>query len=113
MVNLSFMPRSMMGAALEGQKLVYRRHGGCVARVDPDLSAARSIDLLIGNVAPPSRHDGCARLVSLAANLPLFPGLPQYPLRKIEPLLGFCLLLLQVLETTFQCLEPRNDVGRW
>ena len=61
MVHFSFMPRGRMGAALEGQKLVDRRHGGCVPRVNPDLSAPRSIKLLIGNGAAASRHDGSAR----------------------------------------------------
>ena len=51
--------------------------------------------------------------MSLAANLPLFPRLAQQTLCEIEPLLCFCLLLLEVLDTTFQCLEPRGEVGRW
>src|SRR6266700_2050628 len=60
MVHGSFMTRGMMGTALEGKELVDRRDGRCVARVNPDLSASRSITLLVGNVPALSRHDGCA-----------------------------------------------------
>ena len=49
---------------------------------------------------------------SLAADAAIFPCLPEQPLGEIEPLLCFCQLLLDVLETTFNCLEPRSDVGR-
>src|ERR1041385_632097 len=48
----------------------------------------------------------------LAANPPLFPCLAEQPLGTIEPLLRFCELLSEVLDTTFNLLEPRSDVGR-
>ncbi len=50
---------------------------------------------------------------SLAANAPLFPWLGEQTLCEIETLLRLCQLLLEVLNTTFKCLEPRRDVGRW
>src|SRR6266545_4303689 len=50
--------------------------------------------------------------VSLAAQPPIFPRLAEQPLCEIEPFLCVCDLLLQALDATFQCLEPRRDVGR-
>src|SRR6266571_6450959 len=49
---------------------------------------------------------------SLTVNPPLFPCLAEQTLREIEPFLCFCQLQLEALEATFNCLEPRCDVGR-
>src|SRR3989442_18890 len=65
---------------------------------------------------PPAASLSMARallILSLAANPPLFPCLAEQTLCEIEPLLCFCLLLLEALDITFQCLEPCSDVGRW
>ena len=51
--------------------------------------------------------------LSLAANPPLFPCLAEQPLREIQTLLCFREFMLEVLDITFDCLEPRSDVGRW
>src|SRR2546422_10773581 len=68
-----------------------------------------------------SRAGGCMRVTcSFMSRLPpwcgrlpsLFPRLAEYPLREIEPLLGFCELVSEVLDTTLDFLEPRGDVGR-
>ena len=42
----------------------------------------------------------------------LVPCLAEYTLCEVEPLLCFCLLLLEVLDTPFKGLEPRGVVGR-
>jgi hypothetical protein len=52
------------------------------------------------------------RATSLATDAPVFPCLAEQTLCEIEPFLGFCQLLLEVLDTTFNCLEPRSDLGR-
>ena len=49
---------------------------------------------------------------SLVTNAPVFPRLAQQTLCEIEPFLCFYQLLLDVLDTTFKCLEPRRDLGR-
>ena len=61
MTHLSLMAQSMMSVPLKGQKLVDRRHGGCVARADPDFGATQPIDFLIGDATAPSCHNGRAR----------------------------------------------------
>jgi len=59
MTHLSLAAHSMMRVALKGQKLVDRRHGGCVTRADPDLGAMWPIDFLVADAAAPSCHNGC------------------------------------------------------
>src|SRR2546422_903481 len=51
--------------------------------------------------------------LSLAADPPVFPCLAEYPLCEIETLVCFRELLLEVLDDTFNRLEPGSDVGRW
>ena len=51
----------MMSVALKGQKLVDRRHGGCVTRADPHLGATWPIDFLIADAAASSGHNRCPR----------------------------------------------------
>jgi len=53
------------------------------------------------------------RVVSLAANPPLFPCRAEQTLCKIETLLRFYELLLKILDATLNCLEPRNKLIRW
>ncbi|PYP97124.1 MAG: hypothetical protein DMD38_05470 [Gemmatimonadetes bacterium] len=53
------------------------------------------------------------RRVASAANPPLFTCLAEQTFGEIETLLCFCQLLLEVLDTMFNCLEPFSDVGRW
>src|SRR5687768_7705320 len=48
----------------------------------------------------------------LSANSPLFPSLAEQTLREIEPLLGFCQLLLEVVDAMLNCFEPLGDVDR-
>ena len=50
---------------------------------------------------------------SLVTNAPVFPRLTEQTLCKIEAFLCFCQLLLDVLHMTFECLEPRSDLGRY
>jgi len=50
-----------MRGALECQEGVNRRNGGWVGSPHPDLGSPRSIARLIGDLAPPSRHDRGAR----------------------------------------------------
>src|SRR5437016_12946458 len=61
MTHLSLVAHSMMSVALKGQKLVDRRHGGCVTRADPHLRATWPIDFLIADAAASSGHNRCPR----------------------------------------------------
>src|SRR6476661_1581326 len=53
------------------------------------------------------------RTSSLVTNAPIFPRLAEQTLREIEPFLCFCQLLLDVLDTMFECFEPLSDLGRY
>src|SRR5437879_13080805 len=61
MTHLSLVAHGMMSVALKGQKLVDRRHGGCVTRADPHLGATWPIDFLIADAAASSGHNRCPR----------------------------------------------------
>ena len=87
----------------------FGRRRGAVARAGTQKRAAPRASGRRGRQCALSS----ARSLRPSANPPLFPCLTEYTLCEIEPLLCFCLLLLEVLETTFKCLEPRSDVGRW
>ncbi len=52
-----------------------------------------------------------SRCAALATDPPVFPRLAKETLCEIEPFLCFCQILLDVLDTTFKCLEPRSDLG--
>jgi len=43
---------------------------------------------------------------------PFFARLAEQTLREIETLLGLSQFVLEVLDTTLQCLESGSDVGR-
>lgn len=62
---------------------------------------------------PLSRGDRLAnRRLPLAVDASVFPGLAKQTLSEIEPLMRFGQLLLDILDTTFERLEPRTDLGR-
>src|SRR5437773_10825149 len=51
------VPGSMVRAALEREKRVYRAHGGWVRRHDPDFGATGPVDRLVRDPRAPGRHD--------------------------------------------------------
>ena len=82
-----------------------------------NASPERILSLLCVRAAPGSYMRWLGRAVSvvssLAVNAPLIPCFAEQTLCEIEPPLGFCCLLLEPLDITFKCLQPRSDVGRW